>query len=166
MKTIQIRNSDKVIIVADEHFERLSIFKWYLGDRCIFRTEYTDRVNHWGNFITKSISIQNTVMERYDITFDHKDRDIFNNLPDNIRECTRNQNMANRGKCKTKKSSIYKGVSWQMLVGKWKVQIRVNGKLIYLGLFTDELAAAKRYDEAAIKYHGEFAQLNFPVASV
>ncbi len=166
MKTIPIQNSEQVITVQDEDFERLSVHKWYLGERCIFRTEYTDRVNHWGNFITKTISIQNTVMERYDVTFDHKDRNIFNNFRDNIRECTLSQNNANRGKCKTKKSSIYKGVSWQMLVGKWKVQIRVNGKLIYLGLFTDEVLAAKKYDEAALKYFGEFAQLNFPLASV
>lgn len=166
MKTIPIQNSNAVLIVEDTDFDRLSTYKWYHGTRAIFRTEYTDRVNHWGNFITKSVSIQNTVMNRYDITFDHKDRNILNNLHNNIRECTQSQNNANRGKCKTRKSSIYKGVSWQMLIGKWKVQLRFHGKLIYLGLFTDEVLAARKYDEAALKYFGEFAQLNFPLASV
>jgi len=45
---------------------------------------------------------------------------------------------------------------------KWRTQISVGGKKIYLGQFTDEIDAAKAYDDAAKKYHGEFACLNFP----
>jgi len=41
------------------------------------------------------------------------------------------------------------------------VQITVNGKRIYLGSFKNELDAAKAYDRAAKKYHGQFASLNF-----
>ena len=38
----------------------------------------------------------------------------------------------------------------------------VDGKLIHLGYFIDEMDAASAYDEAAMKYHGDFARLNFP----
>jgi phosphatidylglycerophosphatase A len=48
--------------------------------------------------------------------------------------------------------------------GKWRAMITYERKKIHLGIFTDEIAAAMAYDEAAKKYHGEFANLNFPPA--
>jgi hypothetical protein len=35
-------------------------------------------------------------------------------------------------------------------------------KNYHLGYFTDEIEAARAYDEAAKKYHDQFACLNFP----
>ena len=40
----------------------------------------------------------------------------------------------------------------------------VRGEIKFLGGFEDEINAGKAYDEAAKKYHGEFANLNFPDA--
>lgn len=44
----------------------------------------------------------------------------------------------------------------------WYAQIRAHGRKIHVGAFLTPEEAARAYDEAAIKYHGEFARLNFP----
>lgn len=89
---------------------------------------------------------------------DHKDRDSLNDRIENLRVATKSENNRNCSSAK-KSSSKYLGVSLQD--GKyWSSKIWVNGKSKHLGLFTDEISAAHCYNEAAKKYHGEFASLN------
>jgi hypothetical protein len=42
----------------------------------------------------------------------------------------------------------------------WFAQIMVSRKNHHLGFFSNKADAAKRYNEAAIEYFGEFARLN------
>ena len=46
-------------------------------------------------------------------------------------------------------TSLYHGVRWEPSSKKWAAQIKCNGVCHDLGLFVDELAAAKAYDEVA-----------------
>jgi len=63
-------------------------------------------------------------------------------------------------------SSKYKGVAWHKRRGKWQAYIKIGDKIRHLGVFTDELAAARAYDIAARQHFGEFARPNFDVLPI
>lgn len=65
-------------------------------------------------------------------------------------------NVPSKSKC----SSKYKGVCFAKFFKKWKADIQVNKKVYHLGYYENELDAAKAYNDAALKYFGEFACIN------
>ena len=93
---------------------------------------------------------------------DHINHNPMDNRTANLRAATYSQNICNRRKRSGAKYSKYKGVTWRKDCNKWLARIMLQRKGIHLGLFKDEIDAAKAYDEGAKKYHGEFASLNFP----
>jgi hypothetical protein len=93
---------------------------------------------------------------------DHRNGNKLDNRKTNLRLATHSQNMHNRRKIKSKTASIYIGVYFDKRIVKWGAKIRHQGKRIYLGSFKTEIDAARAYDTAALKCHGEFARLNFP----
>ena len=93
---------------------------------------------------------------------DHINHDGMDNRGENLRAATASQNMCHRRKRSGATQSRYKGIYWRQKVGKWQAQITIERKRICLGHFRDEIEAAEAYDRAAIKYHGDFASLNFP----
>eukprot|EP01050_Picozoa_sp_SAG11_P015943 SAG11_NODE_2118_length_3791_cov_2.251625_4_plen_245_part_00 len=58
----------------------------------------------------------------------------------------------------------FRGVRWKVGDAKWEACIKTKGRTTYLGLFTDEAAAARAYDAAARELRGAEAQVNFPRA--
>jgi len=91
---------------------------------------------------------------------DHINGSPLDNCLENLRLATCGQNQHNR-KPQKGSTSRYKGVSWIKERGKRRAQITHNGKTIHLGLFTDEIDAAKAYDVAARRLFGEYARCNF-----
>ena len=90
---------------------------------------------------------------------DHKDRNPLNDNIENLREATPLQNAANRTKVKTTKSK-YLGVTPIAKCKTWRAIINVNGKQKYIGAYQTENEAGLAYNREAIRYHGEFANLN------
>lgn len=79
----------------------------------------------------------------------------------NLRFANYSQNGYNRGRASHNKSG-FKGVYFCRQTKKWRAEIRRDGKVIKLGRHPTKEQAAQVYDDAAIKYHGQYAYLNFP----
>jgi hypothetical protein len=150
----------KSSIVEPGDFYRVNNFHWSVkknGPRI-----YAVRMDISGKK-TKIISMQRELMSPpANLLVDHRNRDSLDNRRANLRLATRSQNMFNRAKRKSKTSSRFIGVSFNKAGGKWTARIYYQNKQIWLGRFGSELDAANAYDEAARKYHKEFACLNFP----
>ncbi len=89
---------------------------------------------------------------------DHIDRNRLDNRQANLRVCTPQQNEFN--KRPRSRRSRFKGV--YPYRDKWQAAIKHNGKTHHLGVFDDDVEAAKARDRKAFELQGEFAYLNFP----
>jgi len=90
---------------------------------------------------------------------DHRFHDKLDNRKRNLRFATKQQNARNRLKIRKPTSSRFKGVNWTK--DGWQVRIAVSrSKCLFLGYFSDEITAAKAYNDAALKHFGEFALIN------
>jgi len=104
---------------------------------------------------------------------DHKDHNGVNNTKENLRICSYTENSCNKISQKSS-TSKYLGVSWKADVrprkkdtnfepkGNWAATCGRRGSRQHIGLFKDEIEAAKAYDKKAKELFGEFANLNFP----
>ena len=159
MKEIPLTRG-KVALVDDADFEWLNQTKWHA------------RKNKNGNWYAsgylkkgkgdyKSILMHREILRLTDpkIQGEHKDGNGLNNQRGNLRLATNQQNSMNTKK-KKNAASKYKGVSWAKTNSKWVAKIRLNGTLMHLGYFKNEIAAAYAYNNAAIMYFGEFANIN------
>lgn len=93
---------------------------------------------------------------------DHIDGNGLNNQKSNLRIATFSGNSANKRK-KRDTSSRFIGVylyrNGETKSRAWGACIR-KGKNIFLGYYEKEVDAARAYNEAAKRIHGEFAKLN------
>ena len=85
---------------------------------------------------------------------DHIDGNPSNNRWNNLRIASRQENMWNRGVNENSQTGV-KGVHPHK--NKFKVQFRVFGKKVYLGLFDDLQEAKRHHDEFVELFQGEFA---------
>ena len=80
-----------------------------------------------------------------DLVVNHINGDKLDNRLENLEVSPKSAiDVNNRGKA----SSKYLGVHWASHANKWRSQIKLNGKLKHLGLFTCEIEASNAYQKA------------------
>jgi hypothetical protein len=150
-------------IVDPRDYYTQAHYKWHVSKGT--RTHYAVRQICLGGRKTKAVHMHREILNApHGMYVDHINRNGLDNRKANLRLATRTQNARNRPKTNKKTYSEYKGVSFRSLHGKWCATIFSNGRNFHLGHFDNQIDAAKAYDKAAKKHHGDFAALNFPQA--
>ena len=151
MKEIKLVNNKGIVLVDDKDYETLSHHKWYLLNSKNKKYAITS-IDSLTKLMHRII-----MKEPKDLQIDHIDGNGLNNKKENLRIVTSSQNNMNRSKFKNSISK-FKGVQFEN--NKWRSRIRLNKKLYHLGMFENEIDAAKAYNKAAKKLFGEYAKLN------
>jgi hypothetical protein len=159
-RKIDLGEGEFTIVDSDVYY-RLGNFKWYLnGSKGKFYAVRSVKVD---STCTTVLRLHREIMNApAGLLVDHHNGDSLDNRRDNLRIATACQNMQNRRvRKKHTASSQFIGVYFDKGRKDWIYQLRANGKLVSTGRFATEVEAARARDRAALKYHGEFARLNF-----
>lgn len=113
----------------------------------------------------KVISLHQFLMRFPKEIIDHADRNPSNNRRSNLRIASHIENMYNRKK-QSNNTSGYIGVYYNKNDRAYIARITANRITYLLGSFHNSIEAALTRDVAALRYHGKFAHLNFPLKKV
>lgn len=148
----------KFAIVDPDDYFRLSKRKWYAVKGS--STFYAAGTIFKGGKKRRLHMHREVLKAADDMYVDHINHNGLDNRKANLRVATFAQNAWNADR--RRGPSGYKGVSFDKKKRMWRASITCCGKRKYLGCFRDKREAAKAYDRAAMKYHGQFAFPNFP----
>jgi hypothetical protein len=158
-----------VALVDEADYERVSAYKWkaHVVRRkdgsviCVYAQRGVRRPD--GTWTAEQLHRFIVGVTDSKIQIDHQNHDGLDNRCSNLRLCNRAENGHNR-RLKRNNSSGFKGVHWRRRDKVWQALLKIDGKLLHLGLFLTAEAGARAYDKAALKYFGDYACLNFPGA--
>lgn len=160
--------------VDDEDYERLAKYTW--------NVQVTPKKNATMYYACRTVSndrggwkkewMHRVVTSAPEgLLVDHIDRNGLNNTRANLRLCTASQNLANREMRRAASySTQYQGVLYLDPENprhkgnrkRYKAYTSYQGVMRQLGTYATAEEAAQVRDRAALHYHGEFANLNFP----
>jgi hypothetical protein len=163
MEKIELSNG-MVAFVDDEDYDRLAGYNWQHLNGYAIRRKHIKYEN--GKAITKRYRMHREIMGTpMGFETDHINGNRLDNRKANLRICNSSQNKANKGLGRNNTTG-YKGVIIAKRTRDKKAypfiraRITVNKKQVWLGCYKTFQEAAEAYNKAAIKYFGEFANLN------
>lgn len=157
-KIIPLSKGYSCIIDAEDYEKITSICKsWHAG---IKNGLVYAESKVWRGERQVAVSIHRVVMDAPSgVLVDHINHDTLDNRKSNLRLVTRQQNQCNV-KPRSGNWSRFKGVCFNKRVNRWVAYINSFGRREYLGYYDDELDAARAYDAASLRLHGEYGYLN------
>lgn len=163
MKKIPLAHGYEAL-VDDADFERVATRKWHVTTQ--HRKDGSVRAYaRWSHRMGGGRRIWQPLhrfilgVTKPSVLVDHINGNGLDNRRANLRICTTAENGANRRGAQSNSKAGIRGVCWDRGKKKWKAQIGVKGKYVWLGRFDTKEAAASAYAyaDAARKYFGEFA---------
>lgn len=160
MKKIKL-STGQYTLVDNENFKELSKFAWGTVGK---KYTYAGRGTRKNGVYSKILMHRFLMNASKDQMVDHINGNTLDNRKSNLRICSRSKNLQN-SKIRSDSNNKYKGVHKVRtkkdgtVVYSARIQIAPNERL-YLGNFYNELEAAKAYNKAALKYFGEYANIN------
>jgi hypothetical protein len=161
MKEIELTHG-LVALVDDEDYKYLNQWNWHAS-----RTKYTfyARRNLKSGEVHSTKRMHREIFEHISgelghLIIDHINGDGLDNRRSNLRIADHRKNEWNSRKkpAKVNKHHPYKGITFAR--GHWCAQIKVGDRHIHCGYYPTPGEAAAAYDEAAVKYFGDFARTN------
>ena len=142
-------------IVGDADYEKINKFKWF------YTGKYAVRWKRLSKDMRKMWYMQWDIVGNPPKGFetDHINGNKIDNRRNNLRIVTHSQNQINR-KMPQNNTSGFKGVCWDKIKQKWRADIKLNYKRIFLGNFKNKSEAARAYNKMAEKLYGKLAYLN------
>ena len=129
-----------------DDYEKIKNYGWYE-----FRVDSYSTVRAYIPELHKKVSLGQFIGGSWR---DHKNRNPLDNRKENLREVAPRENAINRTK-QCNNTSGFVGVYWHKKNNKWMAAIKLHGKLINLGLFSDKVDAICARLSAELKYFGE-----------
>ena len=150
----------KVALVDDSDYDSLNRHKWYASKTgyCY----YAERDSRMSNSKRRHIEMHRVILNAPDgVVVDHINGDGLDNRRSNLRLCTYAENQRHQ-RLSHRNTTGYKGVTFkkQRISKPYHANIGLNNKLIHIGCYRTAEEAARAYDLAALKCHGEFAMTN------
>lgn len=141
-------------LVDDEDYDELMKYRW-----CLSSKSYVICNNYYAQGKRIPLIMHRHILQPSPELFvDHINHDKLNNRRSNLRVCTGSQNMMNKVK-RADNTTGFKGVGKrsEYISKPYYAQIKVQTKRLHLGTFATPQEAHEAYKQAALKYHGEFA---------